>query len=269
MYTVKQLSDLAGVSVRTLHYYDEIDLLKPAKVGENKYRYYDESTLFRLQQILFYRELGIPLLQIKDVLDSPDFDLIHALQSHRKVIGEKIDRMQNLIETIDDTIKHVQGVMQMSRKKMFEAFNDEQNEEYRREARLQYGADRVDSSYKRWNNYSSAEKQAIMDEGNQIYWELTEALEAGKPTYDEEVQAILARWHQHLNYFYEPSLDMLRGLGMLYNSSSDFIANFQELHPDLPAFLEASIEKYVDDLETVEIERMLADDEADQASNLA
>ncbi len=86
MYTVKQLSDLAGISVRTLHYYDEIGLLRPSKVGENGYRYYDDAALLRLQQILLYREMGLELAQIKPILDSPDFDLLDALRTHRRAL---------------------------------------------------------------------------------------------------------------------------------------------------------------------------------------
>ncbi|GEM_PF-3597172 len=88
MYTVKQLSDLAEVSVRTLHYYDEFSLLHPSKIGSNGYRYYDEAALLRLQQILFYREIGLELAQIKDILDQPDFDLTSALTSHRATLAE-------------------------------------------------------------------------------------------------------------------------------------------------------------------------------------
>ena len=96
MYTVKQVAEVAGVSVRTLHHYDEIGLLPPSRVGSNGYRYYDEATLLRLQQILFYREIGLELLQIKDILDQPDFEVTEALRSHRKALQAKIERLQNL-----------------------------------------------------------------------------------------------------------------------------------------------------------------------------
>ncbi len=262
MYTVKQLSDLAGVSVRTLHYYDEIELLKPSQVGANGYRYYDDHTLLRLQQILFYREIGLELMQIKDVLDSPDFDLLAALRSHRSVLAEKITRLQNLVQTVDSTLKHLAGEMNMSKKKLFEAFDDETQKQYEREARLQYGPDRVNESIRRWNSYSEAQREAIGDEGNQIYSDLVDALEAGIPPQSPELTAILDRWQQHIRYFYEPTLDILRGLGYGYNSHPDFIANFKKLHPDLPQYLQDAITQYVDDLETAEIERMLAEDEA-------
>ncbi len=266
MYTVKQLSDLAAVSVRTLHYYDEIGLLKPSKVGTNGYRYYDNDTLLRLQQILFYREIGLELLQIKDILNSPDFDLLAALRSHRTALQEKINRQQNLITTIDSTIMHLAGEMNMSKKRLFEGFSEEKQKQYEREARLQYGPEIVNESVKLWNSYTKAEKEAIGKEGQQVYDDLVDALEAGRSAQSVEVQAILDRWRSHLGYFYEPTLEILCGLGELYNTNPDFIANFKKLHPDLPAFLQETITQYVDDLENAEIERMLAEDEAKKAA---
>jgi DNA-binding transcriptional MerR regulator len=264
VYTVKQLSDLAEVSVRTLHYYDEIGLLNPTKVGANSYRYYDDSALLRLQQILFYREMGLELMQIKEILNSPTFDLLAALRSHRTVLQEKINRLQQLVSTVDTTMMHITGEMDMSKKRLFEAFSDEKQKEYEREARLQWGPDTVNASIKRWNSYTQAQKEVIAEEGNQVYSDLIDALEAGAPADSDEVQAIFERWHQHLRYFYEPTLDILRGLGEAYNTHPDFIANFQKLHPDLPAYLQAGINQYVDELEYAEIARMLAEDEAKQ-----
>lgn len=266
MYTVKQVSELAQVSVRTLHYYDEIGLLRPSKVGENGYRYYDDAALLRLQQILFYREIGLELMQIKDVLDDPDFDLVAALRSHRTVLQDKITRLQNLIDTVDSTMMHLVGEVDMgkNKKRLFEAFSEKKQKEYERSARLQYGPDIVNDSIKRWNSYTEAQKKAIGEEGNQVYSDLVDALEAGLPPQSAEVQGILQRWHNHIRYFYEPTLEILRGLGEHYNTEPEFIANFKKLHPDLPAYLQAGIAQYVDDLEYAEIERLLAEDEAEQ-----
>ncbi len=140
----------------------------------------------------------------------------------------------------------------------------EQQKQYEREARLQYGPAEVNETIGRWNSYGKARQDEIMAEGNQIYADLADAMQAGKSAGDREVTDILDRWQQHLRHFYEPSLDRLRGLGQLYNSSPDFIANFQNIHHDLPAYLEQVIEAYVDELETAELERMLAEDEAMQ-----
>ncbi len=262
MYTVKQLSEIAGVSVRTLHYYDEIGLLIPSSVGANGYRFYDDDNLLRLQQVLFYREMGLELLMIKEILDSPDFDLVAALNSHRTMLREKMKRLENLVGTIDSTILHLAGEVDMSKKKLFQGFSEEEQKYYERRARLEYGPENVNESVKRWNNYGKDKQAAILQEGGQIYLDLVSIMEAGKSAQSAETQAILDRWQQHLRYFYEPTLEILRGLGTLYNSSPEFIANFQQFHPDLPAFLEESITQYVDDLETAELERMLAEDEA-------
>ncbi|HRL10575.1 MAG TPA: MerR family transcriptional regulator [Aggregatilineales bacterium] len=267
MYTVKQVAELAGVSVRTLHYYDEIGLLTPSEVRPNGYRYYDDDALLRLQQILFYREIGFELQQIKDVLDRADFDRVAALRAHRSVLQEKMGRLADLVDTIDNTIKHLTGETIMSdKKRLFKAFSDEQSKEYEREARLQYDPQIVNDSIKRWNGYSPQQRTAIADEGNQIYTAIVEAIEAGLSPQHEDVQALMVRWHEHLRYFYEPTLEILRGLGMTYATNPDFIANFIKLHPDLPEFMGAAVEQYVDDLETAEITRMLDDDNLNSAA---
>ncbi len=117
-YTVKQLSKLAGVSVRTLHYYDEIDLLKPFWLGDNDYRYYEAEAVFQLQQILFFRELDFSLREIKEIVDGPDFDLLAMLQAHRAGLQTRIIRLQGLIQTIDSTILHLSGEVNMNEKRI-------------------------------------------------------------------------------------------------------------------------------------------------------
>lgn len=261
VYTVKQISELAGVSVRTLHYYDEIGLLRPSSVGENGYRYYNDDALLQLQQILFYREIGLELSHIRDILHSSDFDVLTALSSHRAVLQNKIQRLQNLIETVDNTMTHLSGGKTMSKKSLFDGFSQEQQEQYTREARLQYGPDIVNASVKRWNSYSKEQQTAIMEEASQIYAELAEAIDAEKSPTSPEVQAILERWHENIRWFYEPTLEILRGLGMGYSSDPGFIATFTKYHPELPAYLEAAITTYVDDLETEELRRMLEEDD--------
>ena len=147
-------------------------------------------------------------------------------------------------------------------KRELKRHSGEEQKQYEREARLQYGPGTVNASIERWNSYSETEQAAIVAKGNQIYVELAEAMEAGKDAGDRALVDILDRWQDHLRRFYEPNLDMLRGLGQMYNSDPRFIANFQNIHSDLPAYLERAIDQYVDDLETAELERMLAEDEA-------
>jgi DNA-binding transcriptional MerR regulator len=121
-YTVKQVAAMSGVSVRTLHFYDETGLLKPSYHGANRYRYYEEPELLTLQQILFYRELGFELKEIQRILGRADFEKLAALQSHRKVLEKDLKRTHRLIETIDKTIEHLKGVKKMKGEEMFVGF---------------------------------------------------------------------------------------------------------------------------------------------------
>ena len=241
-YTVKQLADLAGVSVRTLHYYDEIGLLTPDAYGENGYRYYDEDALLRLQQILFFRELDFRLDEIKAIIDRPDFDVLRALQTHRVTLEGKAARLTGLLQTVDKTILRLKGELGMSDKELFEGFAEEKQKQYAEEARRRYGSAEVDDSMKRWGNYSSAQKQQIVAEGEQIRRDLAASM--GKGYDNPAVQQIVARWHQHLRYFYEPSVERLRGLGQLYVDDPDFRANYAKLDPKLPEFFRDAITFY-------------------------
>lgn len=246
-YTIKQISDLAGVSTRTLRYYDQIDLLKPSWVGENGYRYYEDETVFQLQQILFFRELDLSLGEIKAIIDMPDFDILAALQAHRVGLEAKVKRLRSLIDTIDSTIFYLTGDVTMSKDKLFSGFSEEEEKRYAQEARERWGAQEVDASYKRWNNYTPQKQEQIKLEGQAIYQDLVKMMDCGPAS--EEVQAVLARWHQHMRYFYEPSVDRLRGLGQLYVDHPDFARNFRELHPELPEFMREAITVYCDALE--------------------
>jgi DNA-binding transcriptional MerR regulator len=121
-FTVKQLAAMSGVTVRTLHFYDETALLKPARTRANGYRVYEEPQLLMLQQILFYRELGFELKRIKQILGRPNFEKLDALRSHRQVLQKNAARTRTLIETIDKTIGHLKGTKKMKSEELFEGF---------------------------------------------------------------------------------------------------------------------------------------------------
>jgi MerR family transcriptional regulator, thiopeptide resistance regulator len=122
MFTVKQLSTLAGVTPRTLRHYDQIGLLKPSRIGENGYRYYGEQAALQLQQILFYRELGLPLDEIKNIMGRRDFDILAALESHKAEISKRIKRLEQLVGTVDSTISYLKGQKTMDNKQIFAGF---------------------------------------------------------------------------------------------------------------------------------------------------
>lgn len=244
MYTVKQLSNLAGVTPRTLHHYDQIELLKPESVGENGYRYYGETSLLRLQQILFYRELGFSLESVRELLSRPEFQVLDALKEHRESLQLRMRRLARLIQTVDKTIQHLKGDNIMDPKGLFEGFSEEQQEEYTKQAEQMYDPETVRESNRKWKSYSAEKKQAILDEGKQVYVDMIEIMPKGSNS--PEAQACVDRWRKHMDYFWTPNLDQLLGLATMYGQSPDFKANFDAMHPDLADFMREAVFVYVE-----------------------
>lgn len=243
MFTVKQLSDLAGVTPRTLHHYDAIGLLKPSHVGDNGYRYYGEESLLLLQQILFYRELDLPLEDIKRILTRRDFDVLPALEGHRVELGRRIARLERLVETVDATILHLKGIKTMSNKQIFSGFSDEEQEKYAAEAEKLYDPETVRASNRRWKAYSADQKKRILEEGRQIYTEMIAAMPKGPAA--PEVQLLVERWRRNMDHFWTPSLEQLPHLADIYSEDPRFKANFDALQPGLAEFMGQAVRVYV------------------------
>jgi DNA-binding transcriptional MerR regulator len=243
MFTVKQLSKMAGVTPRTLHHYDDIGLLKPSRIGDNGYRYYGEEALLKLQQILFYRELDFSLEEIGKVMGRRDFDLLGALQNHKDALQKQAVRLNRLLATVDNTIQHIKGEKLMSQKGLFEGFSEEEQEKYALEAEQLYDPETVRESNRKWKTYSAAKKEAVMAEGKQIYQDMVAAMPKGASSV--QVQAIIERWHKHMDYFWTPNLDQLLDLANGYNDDPRFKANFDKMHPKLAEFMREAVKVYV------------------------
>jgi len=243
LYTVKQLAKLAGISIRTLHYYDQIGLLKPSSVGANGYRHYGEEVLLRLQQILFYRELDLSLSEIKAILDNPEFDVLTALRSHKEALQGRAERLKHLIQTVNNTIDQLKGIENMNAKGLFEGFSEEEQERYALEAEQMYDPEAVRASNRKWKAYPPAEKERILAEGKTIYADLVNAMPKG--TASKEVQALIARWHQHMQYFWSPNDEELLDLADMYNDDPRFRGNFNKMHPNLAGFMREAVKVYV------------------------
>lgn len=242
MYTVKQLADMAGITVRTLHYYDEIGLLPALRTPENGYRRYGEAEALRLQQILLFREMAFSLEDIQAMLDRPDFDLLDALRRHRAALQARASRLQRLTHTIDETIRHLEGGTTMSQQNLFDGFSDEQQAAYEAEAREAYGAEIVDESVGRWNNLNDDEKAAVMARQEAIFGAFRDSMAQGPES--PAAQAQVAALQKHISVFYTCTDEILMGLGDLYRTHPDFISTFQKIHPDLPEFLYDAISHY-------------------------
>lgn len=243
MFTVKQLATLTRVTTRTLHYYDEIGLLTPTSVGANGYRYYGEAALLRLQQILLYRELGVPLAAIRAIMGRADFDVLTALESHREGLQREAQRLQRLVETVDNTILHLKGTRIMHNDGLFAGLNKPEHQHYAAEAEARYGKHVVARSRQQWQGYAPARQQAVMDEGNAVYADLVAAMPLGAAA--PAVQAIVQRWRDHLNHFWTPQLEHLAPLAATYRDDPRFRANFDKIDPALAEFMVAAVDCYV------------------------
>lgn len=243
MFTVKQLSKMAGVTPRTLHHYDDIGLLKPSRVGDNGYRYYGEEALLKLQQIMFYREMDFPLDDIKKIVGRRNFDVLSALENHKESLGKQMERMRRLLVTVDNTIQHIKGEKLMSQKDLFEGFTEEEQEKYALEAEQKYDPETVRESNRKWKSYSAQKKEAILAEGKQVYQDMIAAMPKGVAS--AEVQSIVERWRKHMDYFWTPNLNQLIGLAEMYNNDPRFKANFNKMHPGLAEFMLEAVKIYV------------------------
>jgi MerR family transcriptional regulator, thiopeptide resistance regulator len=245
-FTVKQLANLAGVSARTLHYYDQIDLLKPSRDPGNGYRIYERPALLRLQQILFLRELGMGLEKIRTVIDQPEFDLLQALEEHRVALRKRQARLERLLETVERTISYMKGNIDMNENELFVGFSDEKQKQYEQEAQRRWGEKEVKESQLRWASYPPDKKRQVLDEARDIYLSIVEAMPFGPDS--PQAQEGVARWHQNMRYFYEPSKEILLGLSQGYLEDPDFNATFQSIHPDLAGFMREAVEIYCQNL---------------------
>ena len=161
-YSVKQLAKLAGVTVKTLHLYDQKGLLKPAERTGARYRRYKEPELLRLQQILFYRELDFPLKQIKDILDDPGFDLVKALEGHKTLLKAKQGRISTLMKTLDQTIYSLKNKTMLNLDDLYEGLSKEEARNYRNQAISSYGEEAVSLAENHLTSLSKDEMQALV-----------------------------------------------------------------------------------------------------------
>ena len=245
-YTVGELAAMAGVSVRTLHLYDQKGLVSPSGRTPAGYRLYGEADLLRLQQTLFYRELDFSLEDIKKALDTPGYDNVAALKRHRRLLELKAERLLTLMGTIDRTIRTLNGEEAMlDNKELYEGFDDETIERYEREAKANWGGtDAYEQSRKRVRAMSKEQWQAVKARGGEISLAFAQLYKAGKSPDGPEALALCARWADHLRAFYEPTAEMIEGLGAMYADHPEFRATYDALAPGLADWLKPAMAAY-------------------------
>jgi MerR family transcriptional regulator, thiopeptide resistance regulator len=243
-YTVKQLGKLAGVSARTLHFYDEIGLLRPATRTAAGYRLYGEQELLILQQIMFFRQLDVPLEDIGRILADPNFDQARALRRHRELLEAQASRLDRLIETVDKTLRMLEGTMTLSDADLYEGFSQEQIERYKRESREAYGVEVVEESERRAKGMSKGQWQAVRDEGDAVTRGLAGLMD--RPVDDPEVQQLIGRHYQWVCTFWTPDAAAYTGLGHLYTDNPEFRANYDKYGVGLADFLREAMAYYAE-----------------------
>jgi DNA-binding transcriptional MerR regulator len=241
---VHQLAELAGISVRTLHYYDEIGLLKPGSVQKNGYREYGESELLRLQQILFFRELDLPLEDISKIINAPDFMIVDALRDHKKLIKLKQKHLEALLNTIDKTIKRM-NKQNIKDEELYDAFKDNDVKQYQDEVKQRWGNS---EAYKQSMAKVSKMTKKEMDELKVKQIEHTKKLAAAmdKPISSKEVQDLIAEHYKGIQFFYDCPIEMYRNMGKMYIADPRFTKYYDKHRPGLALFVRDAIDYFCD-----------------------
>jgi DNA-binding transcriptional MerR regulator len=251
-YTVSQLAKLAGVSARTLRYYDEIGLLKPKRVSSKGYRIYGQNEVDLLQQILFYRELELGLDEIKKIIYSEAFDIEKALNNHLTHLIQKRKHLGEIIETVEKSIRNVKGEINMSDQEKFEVFKKEkiqQNEEqYGEEIREKYGEDVIEQSNEKFAGMTEKEYKAFEASVAELNQKLAEATRTRKP--ESELGQEVARLHQDWlrsawpeNHYSE---EAHYNLSLMYVADERFKAYYEKIAPGAAEFLHEALKVYLD-----------------------
>ncbi len=242
MMTVREVARLAGISVRTLHYYDEIGLLRPDGASDAGYRLYGDNSMERLQQILFFRELGFPLGEIAAILNAPNYDKTEALTNHRGLLMLKRERLDGLIGLVDKALK---GEDTMSIKEFDMKKIDEAREAYAEEAKARWGGtDAYKESERRTARYTKEDWAQMSAKSEAIFKGFAE-LRNTDPASDA-AQSLVRQWKEFLcTGFYDCTDEILAGLGEMYTDDARFTKNLDAYGTGTALFMRDAIRAYV------------------------
>lgn len=250
-HTVKQVARLSGVSVRTLHHYDQVGLLKPACVGENGYRYYGREELLRLQQILFHRELGFSLEEIGRALDAKGFDRIAALKAHRLKLEAETRRYRKLMRTIDDTLAALEGDAKMAEEAMYRGFDPEKQAGYEKELVEKHGPamqGHIDDAKKGMAGWKQSDFDAMQAEADAIEAGMARALVDGLPVDSAVVTALMRRQHAWIGKSWNKPAPAaaFAGLGQMYVDDPRFRERYDGRQVGLAEYMAAGMKAFAE-----------------------
>ena len=246
MYTIKELAQLAGVSARTLRWYDKIGLLKPAAVNDAGYRFYGEREVDLLQQILFYRERGMELKNIRRIIYEDDFDIMAAMEEHLRDLQEQRARIDALIGLVQRSVISMKGEDKMSDAEKFAAFKEnvvkKHEEMYGAEARGKYGDKEVDDAQKKILDMSEADYERFQSLGKEIRKRLEEAVRAGISPQSEEGERIVTLHKEWLGMTWKRYTEEAhKAVANTYISDERFKIYYDREVPGCAEFLEKAV----------------------------
>lgn len=244
-YTIQKLAGLAGISTRTLRYYDEIGLLKPLRTSSSGYRIYGEKEIVRLQQILFYRELGLPLEKIGEIVTSSSFDEGKALQEHKRSLEERKKQIEELLVNVERSIEDYQGRIKMKDRQRFEGFKKELVEEndrkYGAEVREKYGDEAYEKSNAKVMGMTEADYERAQKLASDIITILHEAMESGDPASETAQKAADLHKEWLTMYWDKYSPEAHAGLAQMYVDDERFKAYYDREKPGTAEFLRDAV----------------------------
>lgn len=235
---IKEFAEYTGVSVRTLHYYDEIGLLKPASVDVTTgYRYYDESSLLRMQEILLYRELDFSLNSISEIMSSPEYDKTNALKEQKQLLILKKERLEKMIAAIDGVVKG-EDVMN--------AFDNSEFSKYKEEAKERWGnTDAYKEHAEKTKGYSKDKWNDMIQALNDIFAEFAVCMNKGEAADSEVAQNLARKLQSHITEnYYTCTKEILAGLGKMYVGDERFMKNIDKHGEGTAAFASEAIAIY-------------------------
>ncbi|SFG99810.1 MerR family transcriptional regulator [Pedobacter insulae] len=247
-YSVKQLAKLAGVTVKTLHLYDHMGLLKPAQRTGSRYRLYCESELLRLQQILFYRELDFPLKQILAILDDPNFDLIKAMEGHKTLLKAKRRRIDTLMKTLNQTLISLKNKTMLNLEDLYQGLSEQEAQNYRNQAISSYGEEAVTHAENHLKSLSKEAMQALVSRQKELGKSLYQ-LKHLKPA-NQTVQELVGQHYQNTRKLWgthqavDKQAEAYQGLGQLYLTDERFTSESGETDPDFRIFISEAMSIY-------------------------
>lgn len=242
-HTVGEVARLTGVTVRTLHHYDEIGLLAPSARTTAGYRRYAEPDLDRLQHILAYRALGFPLDRIADLLDDPAADMLSHLRRQHRILSERRDHTERMLSALEHMMEAHQMGYQLTPEERFEVFGDFNPEDHAAEAERRWGdSDAFRQSHARTSGYTKEDWLTIKREAEENTQRLTAAMRAGTPAASAEVMALAEEHRQQISrWYYDCTYEVHRGLGQMYVDDPKFNATYEGIAAGLAVYLRDAI----------------------------